>query len=415
MMSKFGSNAQRSYGWSKCALPLGFALLICTSKVFGLGLRIPNQDASAIARGNAFAATADNPSAIYYNPAGITQLEGHNLQVGSLFYLGIYGDYKSPSGQKVDNDEEVLPVPNIYYTFTPKDSLLSFGLGVYEPFGFSVKWPNDAPFRTAGYEGDLTYITINPVVALKVHRTLSIAAGPTFNYGDITLKRGLLPSPDIIPGDQFKFDGNNWSYGFTAGAMWQPHEKWSFGLSYRSESCMKFEGTATISPAFLAPPPLPPSSSASTEVKFPQIIIGGVSYRPNEKWNIEVNIDWADWNSVDTLKISPYANEKLDWHSSFMYQVGVTRYFDNGYYASTGFFYSEESTSGSYFTPLVPDTDLYIGSLGGGYKGEHWNWALAMQIIAGNYRSVDNQNDPSVDGKYKLFTPTVSFSVGYRF
>src|SRR3954470_11069347 len=47
-----------------------------------LGFRFPNQDAEAIGRGDAFAATADNPSAIYYNPAGITQLEGQNLQFG---------------------------------------------------------------------------------------------------------------------------------------------------------------------------------------------------------------------------------------------------------------------------------------------------------------------------------------------
>jgi long-chain fatty acid transport protein len=401
--------------WSKPNLLLVAMLAIAPLHVLGLGLRIPNQDASAIARGNAFAATADNPSAIYYNPAGITQLEGQHLQVGSLVYLGIYGDYKSPSGQEVDNDPEVLPVPNVYYTYSPKESPLSFGLGVYEPFGFSVKWPNDAPFRTAGTEGNLTYITINPVVALKVHRTFSIAAGPTFNYGDITLKRGLLPSAGIIPGDQFKFDGNNWAYGYTLGALWHPVEKWSFGLSYRSESCMKFEGNASISPAYLAPPPLPPSSSASTELKFPQIIIGGVSYRPNANWNIEFNVDWADWSSVNNLKIAPYADEKLDWNSSFMYEFGVTRSFENGYYASVGFFYSEASTSGSYFTPLVPDTDLYIGSFGGGHKGEQWDWALAVQIIAGDWRSVENQSNPSVDGKYKLFTPTISFSVGYHF
>ena len=54
-----------------------------------LGSRIPNQDAAAIARGNAFVATADNPAAIYYNPAGITQLEGHNFQLGSLFILRV--------------------------------------------------------------------------------------------------------------------------------------------------------------------------------------------------------------------------------------------------------------------------------------------------------------------------------------
>src|SRR6266702_2463148 len=127
-----------------------------------LGVRVPNQDASAIARGNAFVATADNPSAIYYNPAGITQLEGQYIQAGSLFYLGIYGDHEnSLTGARIENNPEIIAAPTLYYTFSPKDCPLSFGFGAYAPFGFSVDWPDDAPFRTEGIKGHLTYITLN--------------------------------------------------------------------------------------------------------------------------------------------------------------------------------------------------------------------------------------------------------------
>src|SRR6185369_10973715 len=94
-------------------LAAGFTVLAAGPRVHALGVRIPNQDPTAIARGNAFVATADNPAAIYYNPAGITQLEGHNVQVGSLFYLNIYTTYESPTGQRVENDTEVIPVPQV--------------------------------------------------------------------------------------------------------------------------------------------------------------------------------------------------------------------------------------------------------------------------------------------------------------
>src|SRR5215475_9240351 len=103
--------------------------------VLALGTRIPNQDAEAIGRGNAFTATADNPSALYYNPAGITQLEGHNVQAGCLLYMNIYADYDSPSGERFENKHKLLPIPNLGYVFTPKDQPFSFGLGVYAPFG----------------------------------------------------------------------------------------------------------------------------------------------------------------------------------------------------------------------------------------------------------------------------------------
>src|ERR1043165_4596948 len=114
-----------SRSWHLSAIVALIGLLPWT--VFGLGSRIPNQDPEAIGRGNAFAATADNPSAIYYNPAGITQLQGNNLQIGSLFYLNIYADYQSPSGQKIENKHKITPVPEIHYVFTPKDQPFSFG------------------------------------------------------------------------------------------------------------------------------------------------------------------------------------------------------------------------------------------------------------------------------------------------
>lgn len=45
---------------------------VCAMNAFANGFRLADQDAFATARGEAFVATADNPSAVYYNPAGIT-------------------------------------------------------------------------------------------------------------------------------------------------------------------------------------------------------------------------------------------------------------------------------------------------------------------------------------------------------
>ena len=95
---------------------------------YGIGLRTPNQDPEAVARGNAFVATADNPAAIYYNPAGITQLEGQNVQVGVLSYLGINTRYESLSGTASDTKFEVIPAPQLHYVYSLKDNPFSFGV-----------------------------------------------------------------------------------------------------------------------------------------------------------------------------------------------------------------------------------------------------------------------------------------------
>lgn len=46
--------------------------------------RIQGQGAAASAMSNAFAAQADDPSALHYNPAGMTQLQGLQFMAGAL-------------------------------------------------------------------------------------------------------------------------------------------------------------------------------------------------------------------------------------------------------------------------------------------------------------------------------------------
>ena len=394
-------------------LGLGF---ICPLSAAALGFRIPNQDAEAIARGNAFTATANNPSAIYYNPAGITQLEGHNVQFG-FHNLSINSHYESPSGTESDSRFEIAPVPQFYYTFSPKENPLSFGVGVFVPYGLGLEWPQDTGFRTLAIEGRLNYTTLNPVVAYQVCPSLSIAAGPTINYAQVKLRQGL-----VAPGDRFRFEGDDTDFGFNCGILWQPLEKWSFGANYRSATTMDFEGPTDVKSVV----PFIPSGSRHTTASLPfaQFAMAGISFRPNEKWNIEADVDWTDWDSLDTVvfKNTPIGNVNfpLNWRSSFLYELGVSRYFDNGYFVSAGYFFSQNSTSEKNFNPIVPDTDLHVGSLGFGYKGKHWRWALSGQIITGPPRTVDSSRSTSAigesaNGKYQWFNQAVNVSVGYHF
>src|SRR5437870_2183282 len=97
-------------GFSSCILLLA---ALAPASSYALGFRIPNQDAEATARGNAYVATADNPAALYYNPAGITQLEGITAQYG-LHIISVNSDYHSPSGVEAKSRFEIQPVPQFY-------------------------------------------------------------------------------------------------------------------------------------------------------------------------------------------------------------------------------------------------------------------------------------------------------------
>src|SRR5258706_15236525 len=135
----------------------GICLLAASSgSLYGVGFRLPNQDPEGIGRGNAFAATADNPSAIYYNPAGITQIEGQQVRAG-IYLISADTKFTSSSGQTANTDATAQAVPQLYYVNTLQNAPLSFGLGIYAPYGLSLDWGNKAPFRTAAESGKLLY------------------------------------------------------------------------------------------------------------------------------------------------------------------------------------------------------------------------------------------------------------------
>jgi long-chain fatty acid transport protein len=380
---------------------------LCAEAVFGLGFRIPNLDAEATARGNAFIATADNPSAIYYNPAGIAQIEGQIAQFGS-HVISVNSHYKGPgAGVKADTEFEVQPVPNFYYVLSPPGSQFSYGLGVYAPFGLGLEWPEDTPFRTLALEGRLLYATISPIMAWQVHPRLVVAAGPTFNYSSAMLRRGI----GVLPGDEFRFRGNGHAFGAKAGIRWQPHAKWVVGASYFSPTTVTYRGRSSVKPLVAG------ETGTATELEFPQFFMAGVSYRPSPEWNIEVAVDWTDWDTLNTLTFKGTAFGDvlfpLNWESSVLAHLGVSRYLKHGFWVGAGYFFSQNSTSDRDFNPVVPDTDLHVASLGFGQKGKRWTWALSGQVITGPSRELRNGN--LADGSYKFFNQAVNLSVGYRF
>ena len=86
--------------------------------------RIQGQGTAASGMGNAFAAQADDASALHYNPAGMTQLRGVQFMNGSLF-LGGATSHVSPAGQTTRGDRGgsvAWPPPtHLYITANLKD------------------------------------------------------------------------------------------------------------------------------------------------------------------------------------------------------------------------------------------------------------------------------------------------------
>src|SRR5689334_13448404 len=107
-----------------------FAILIAcgtTTTALADGFRLVDQDAFATARGDAFVATADNASAIYYNPAGISQLKGHNTRA-AFSLLNVDSDFEGRSGRDSSLKDDWILLPGFFYTYSPSNCPISLGL-----------------------------------------------------------------------------------------------------------------------------------------------------------------------------------------------------------------------------------------------------------------------------------------------
>jgi len=390
---------------------------------YGLGFRIADQGAEATARGDAFAATADDPSAIYYNPAGITQLEGTRVLLGAYsISLKSRVSLDTPAENNhfstVNTDPQTIPT--FYATWKGKNSPVALGLGVYAPYGFAVEYPDDTPFRTVARKGSIEYLTLNPVLAWKITDTLSVAAGPTISYGKAELDRGIF-----AVGDNFQFRGDGMAYGFDAGIMWSPQEMHHFGLTYRSATRIDFDGHATVRtdpltvPTAYGPftiPGIRSRNSANAEFNLPQTLTFGYSFRPTKDWNLEADVDWTDWHSLKTVTLhQPSGDTALpfNWQSSFLCEFGVTKKFAHDFRASAGYCYSERSVPNDSFNPGIPDSTRHVFSVGFGQGYEHFNWNLAYQYTYGPARTI--AQGTIADGTYRFDSHALTLSLGYNF
>jgi len=311
-----------------------------------------------------------------------------------------------------------------------EDSSWSFGLGLYAPYGASISWPQNTGFRAVATEGRLTYIRLNPVGAIKLGPNLSLGAGVMVDYGNINLEQGLLRRQNPFD-NSFRFYGDGFSAGYNFGLLWQPQEKISLGATFRSRTTVNFEGKTDFEQQPIIQPTRLP---ASFEMEFPLTAVFGISFRPNPKWNFEVDADYTDWSSFGKLAIKqqgtpPFPVQKnipvtMNWQPSWMFTGGVTRYLENDWHVSAGYVFNQNSVPDHYYSPLAADLDRHFFTVGVGRKGKRFDFDIAYQFGYGPSHEVTGSLPSSqpgravgqnADGTWGFTSHAVLLTVGLHF
>ena len=147
-----------------------------------------------------------------------------------------------------------------------------------------------------------------------------------------------------------------------------------------------------------------PDACREGDLKFPQYAVLGYSFRPTPDWNIEADIDWTDWDSLNTFTLNRSDGSTVkvpfDWTHSFMYELGVTHIM-GPYKLSAGYMYSENSVPSATFNPLIPDSARKFSPWAWGEHSGVAAWILPISFGLGATRTIVNDSV----GRWALFFP----------
>jgi long-chain fatty acid transport protein len=378
--------------------------VLCGLQQFARGgaIDIPMQSAKANAEADAFTAQADDPSAIFYNPAGLTQLHGTQFSAGALYLQPIF-HFQGDDGS---NERMNLPtvIPHLYAESDFGLDRFRFGLGVNAEDGINEDWGTSGPLNTIVTKAQLSVIAISPTVAYRVDDHLSLGMAFNIYYGDLDLERNVVLAAPPAPEGRFRLYGNGFSYGVTPGIMYKFDSRNQIGAYYRSPYTIDFGGRARVASTII--PEIGPSV-AHEKLNFPQSCGVGYAMRPLDPLTLEADVIWTDWNTTDKLKISspnPAFNGQTlpaNWESGFTFRAGVQYQLNPNWALRCGYAYGQDAVPQSTFSPIVPDSNYHLGAMGVGYSTEHWGLDLATMFIYREERHIHNSvNSPTVDGTW---------------
>ena len=395
----------------------GFSLasLVAAPALAG-GFEVPMQSARAAGQADAFIAQADDPSAIHYNPAGLTQLKGTHFSIGAT---GFFPDWNFDADTGPSQSMHLPSVlPHIYAESDFGLDRWRFGFGVSTPFGLSEDWGGNRPLRFFSDEAQLAVLNLQPTIAYKVTDDVSVGLGVNFYFGQLFMTRAALLGPPPTPEGDFHFRGSAWSYGVTPSVLWKINDQHSIGAFYRSPFTLDFGGDASVKVAGRTA--VGPSRS-HLSVDFPQMAGIGYAFRPVRPLKIEADVTWTDWNTLDSAVLrsgNPAFNGSTlpaDWKSGFSYRLGVQYDINDEWTVRAGYAFGQNAIPESTFSPLVPDSNFHLVAVGLGYHTPKWALDAAYNLIYRESREIDNSvNSPIANGTWDNTIHTVMLTLTFN-
>ncbi|MBN1273557.1 MAG: outer membrane protein transport protein [Candidatus Aminicenantes bacterium] len=337
--------------------------------------------------GGAFVARADDPSAVYYNPAGIAFFEGINIKLNLL-----YGNL----GHAVEGETVGSPVRSrsrqfrgsYYFSFQLLNGI-SFGMGMFAPYVFESKWPQDWEDSLRCVRSKLTSTTIRPVLAFRISDRFAFGLGPDFIFSGLEWAHTLPFSyynykGEFIEEDILKsFDVSGNAVSFSAGFLFHISERFHVGGKYQHKTTIKSKGLYKLSYF--------PSRNATSQITLPSEVLLGFMLSPHRKISLQLDFQWTGWGAIESWDIIPELEETesislyflpervlLEGKDNWTVKAGVEYHLNSVISLRAG--YSRHQNWQNVLNPVFPSLNRNVFSVGFGYDGPMWSPTDKRQI-----------------------------------
>jgi long-chain fatty acid transport protein len=406
---------------------------------FGAGFSIFEQGAKATGMAGAFVATADDPSAMFYNPAGIAQQRELTVLAGATFINfsnEFTGDPNSEytAGTTGQYDRHTFVPPNIYASL-PIGNNLTVGVGVYSAWGLRTDWADPWVGRGISRDADLKTMSVQPTVAWQTTGgRFALGAGVEYRRARVFLNANTLRLNPFtgrvidVANTRLASDYGD-EIGWNVGVLFKPSPRLRFGASYRTDMDIELEGDADITQissgnaqldAIIASQ-LPPDQPISTVMPFPAVAALGVAFSPTERVDVEFDVTHMTWSRFEALTVAfqttPAAGftREQNWNDSSAYRLGTNIEATQNWDVRFGAVYDENPQPVESVSPLLPDSDRIGVTLGAGWHRGPFIVDGSAFILHFKDRSTEGLNPEHFDGTYETDAVLWSFNLGYRF
>ncbi len=431
----------RSRGTALVRALFAWALVtLAASPAFAAGFGIFEHGSKAMGMGSAFTAQADDPSAMFYNAAGLAFQTQRAFELGTTLITAdskFHGLAPFPGPGATGEQESSVFYPSHAYYVQPLTPGWTFGIGFNSPFGLTTEWkdPDTWSGKFIATKTVLRTFDLNPTIAWQATPNFGIGVGVVARWSDLELNRHI-PAFNPITGQvadvgKAKLESDlDTGYGFNLGILHKVSPSFSWGLSYRSKISVDYKGDGRFTQTLTGIAPFDAGVAAAvpfdqklpikTTIDFPDLASLGLAFGLTPNLTLETDVDWAGWSSFDRVVLTFPENPTLSqdipekYDDSFSYRAGLNWVTSPTTQWRFGAVYDETPQPEPSAGPLLPDANRTGLSIGYGYTGgAKFDVAFMYLPFADRTRNEDFAGDAVFHGKFETTAYLLGLSVGF--